>query len=48
MLIRSPDTDVAVIGLCVVQQLPCQLLLDCGSGKHHRVISLTDAAVRLG
>ena len=42
--LRSPDTDVAVIGLWAAGRIPCQLHLETGSGKTQRVFSITETA----
>lgn len=48
VVIRSPDTDVAVIGLWAARHLQCSLYLDSGSGQHRRVVNLSDVAAKLG
>ena len=48
VVIRSPDTDVVVIGLWAANQLQCRLVMDIGSGSHRKVFSLTSLAQSLG
>ena len=40
VIIRSPDTDVAVIGCSLAAQIPAQVLLHTGSKERRRYISL--------
>ena len=46
--IRSPDTDVAVIGCSFASQIPAQVLLHTGTKERRRYISLSSVAARLG
>ena len=48
VLIKSLDTDVAVIGLWVAPQLACNLLLQTGTGQHTRLVSLTQVSRSFG
>ena len=48
IIIRSPDTDVAVIGCSLAAQIPAQVLLHTGTKKRRRYISLSSVAARLG
>ena len=48
VLIRSPDTDVVVIGLWAASHSPCQLVMETGSGLNRKVFSLTSTAQSLG
>ena len=48
VVIWSPDTDVAVIALGNITSISCELLFATGTGKHQRLLSLTDIAVTLG
>ena len=48
VIIRSPDTDVAVIGCSLAAQIPAQVLLHTGTRERRRYISLSSVAARLG
>ena len=48
VIIRSPDTDVAVIGCSLAAQIPAQVLLHTGTRECRRYISLSSVAARLG
>ena len=48
VIIRSPDTDVAVIGCSLAAQIPPQVLLHTGTKERRRYISLSSVAARLG
>ena len=48
VIIRSPDTDVAVIGCSLAAQIPAQVLLHTGTKERRRYISLSSVAARLG
>ena len=48
VIIRSPDTDVAVIGCSLAAQIPAQVLLHTGTKECRRYISLSSVAARLG
>ena len=48
VIIRSPDTDVAVKGCSLAAQIPAQVLLHTGTKERRRYISLSSVAARLG
>ena len=48
VVVKSLDTDVAVIGLWVASKLPCNLLLQTGAGQHTRCFSLSQLSQSLG
>ena len=48
VIIRSPDTDVAVIGCSLAAQIHAQVLLHAGTKERRRYISLLSVAARLG
>ena len=48
VIVRSPDTDVAVIGCFLASQVTAQLLLHTGTKHRRRYISLSAVAERLG
>ena len=48
VIIRSPDTDFAVIGCSLAAQIPAQVLLHTGTKERRRYISLSSVAARLG
>ena len=48
VVVKSLDTDVAVIGLWVASKLPCDLLLQTGAGQHTRCFSLSQLSQSLG
>ena len=47
VIIRSPDTDVAIIGCHLAEKIPAQLLMHTGTKQRHRYINLTAVADRL-
>ena len=48
VIIRSPDTDVAVIGCSLAAQITAQVLLHTGTKERRRYISLSSGAAWLG
>lgn len=48
VVIWSPDTDVAVIGITHASHIDTKLLFATGTGKHQRLISLSNIADNLG
>lgn len=47
VVVWSPDTDVAVIGIGHATSMDCNLLFATGTGKHQRLLSLTEIAVNI-
>ena len=48
VIVRSPDTDVAVIGCALGSKITAQLLLHTGTQHRRRYINLTAIASKLG
>ena len=47
-VVRTPDTDVLVILLYHAHTISLTIYLDTGSGKHRKLINLSDLAASLG
>ncbi|KAJ8043013.1 hypothetical protein HOLleu_09926 [Holothuria leucospilota] len=48
IIIRSPDTDVAVLGITLNHAIPAKLYLDIGSKNQRRLLNLGEIASSLG
>jgi len=48
VIIWSPDTDVAVIGISHCSSIPAQVFFATGSGKNQRLVCLSEIADQLG
>ena len=48
IVIRSPDSDVLVIGCSVAHQIPAEIILQTGTKNQRRCISMTAIACSLG
>ena len=48
VVIRSPDTDVAVIGCAMAGEIPAQLIWQTGTRHRRRFVNLTNIARSLG
>ena len=48
VIIKSPDTDVAVIALSLQRDLPCSLFFFTGVGNRTRIIDLVKVSTALG
>lgn len=47
-VIVSPDTDVAVIALGVLEDIDCKIAISCGKGKTRRIIDINKMSEVLG
>ena len=47
-IVRSPESDVFFILLYYAHELEITIYLDTGSGKHRRMINITEKAHSLG
>ena len=47
-VVRTPDTDIFVILLYHAHAITLTIYLDTGSGKHHRLVNVSDLAESLG
>ncbi|KAK7092092.1 hypothetical protein V1264_009693 [Littorina saxatilis] len=47
-VVRTPDTDIFVILLYHAHEIKLNVYLDTGSGKHRRLINVTEFAESLG
>lgn len=48
VIIKSPDTDVAVIALSLQRDFPCSLYFFTGAGNRTRIIDLAKVSTALG
>ena len=47
VLIRTPDTNVAIIACSVSHVMPCTLLVEVGAGNNRRTVNMTAIAEKL-
>ena len=48
VLIRTPDTDVIVMCLAMVDEFECNLFVETGTGEHNRILNIKDMASGIG
>ena len=48
MQIRSPDTDVMLLLMYFVKDMPCKVVMDTGTGDKRRLLDINDIALKIG
>ena len=46
--IRTPDTDVIVMCLAMVDEFECNLFVETGTGEHNRILNIKDMTSGIG